>query len=77
MSVEYLFNIVLNSVVFSLFRSETLEGAEERFLIYKDKVPVLVQIVREVAVSFYSEHVCIKLNLFKYILNLNRNKFCF
>lgn len=33
---------------FSLFRSETLEGAEERFIIYKDKVPVLVQIVREV-----------------------------
>jgi len=34
--------------VFSLFRSDTLEGAETRFSIYKDKVPVLVQIVREV-----------------------------
>ncbi|KYM92145.1 85 kDa calcium-independent phospholipase A2, partial [Atta colombica] len=32
---------------YSLFRSETLDGAETRFLIYKDKVPVLVQIVRE------------------------------
>lgn len=47
MSIEF-FNIVLNDFVFSLFRSETLEGAEARFLIYKDKVPVLVQIVREV-----------------------------
>ncbi|XP_072748411.1 85/88 kDa calcium-independent phospholipase A2 isoform X1 [Anoplolepis gracilipes] len=32
---------------YSLFRSETLEGADVRFLIYKDKVPVLVQIARE------------------------------
>lgn len=44
--------------VFSLFRSETLEGAEARFLIYKDKVPVLVQIVREVVFLFYLKHVC-------------------
>ncbi|XP_048506119.1 85/88 kDa calcium-independent phospholipase A2 [Athalia rosae] len=32
---------------YSLFRSETIEPAEHRFNIYKDKVPVLVQISKE------------------------------
>jgi len=52
--------------VFSLFRSETLEGAEARFSIYKDKVPVLVQIVREVI--FF--HILYKVMYFKEIVFL-------
>lgn len=34
--------------VFSLYRSEEKKETEIHFLVYKDKVPVLVQICREV-----------------------------
>lgn len=47
---------------FSLFRSETLEGAEVPFLIYKDKVPVLVQIAREVMFLHHILYVYMKYN---------------
>lgn len=37
---------------YSLFRSQNLEITETRFLIFKDKVPILVQLCREVNKHF-------------------------
>lgn len=40
----------------SLFRLEIPEEVETRFVIYKDKVPVLVQIAREVI--YFARYIC-------------------
>ncbi|XP_020288940.1 85/88 kDa calcium-independent phospholipase A2 [Pseudomyrmex gracilis] len=43
---------------YSLFRSATLEGAASRFTIYKDKVPVLVQLSREMCNTAKIQKLC-------------------
>ncbi|XP_033211846.1 85/88 kDa calcium-independent phospholipase A2 isoform X2 [Belonocnema kinseyi] len=43
---------------YSLFRSENLEITEERFIIFKDKVPVLVQLCREMCNTGKIQKLC-------------------
>lgn len=54
--------------VFSLYRSEEKKETEIHFLVYKDKVPVLVQICREVI--FLLEKI---LRIFVVSIYTNRN----
>lgn len=54
--------------VFSLYRSEEKKETEIHFLVYKDKVPVLVQICREVI--FFLEKI---LRIFVVSIYTNRN----
>lgn len=54
--------------VFSLYRSEEKKETEIHFLVYKDKVPVLVQICREVI--FFLEKI---LRIFVVSVYTNRN----
>lgn len=43
---------------FSLFRSDSIEEAETRFLVYKDKVPLIVQISREMCTVAKLQKLC-------------------
>lgn len=62
----------------SLFRAESLEAAVDRFIIYKDKVPVLVQIVREVTFirvcvcMQFAAYVFAEINIIKEFIHLNK-----
>lgn len=42
-------------IIFSLFRSEELEEVETKFITFKDKIPVFVEIAKDVSSYFTIE----------------------
>lgn len=49
--IYYLLFQIIKIYCFSLYRSEDNADIATHFIVYKDKVPVLVQICREVIIS--------------------------
>lgn len=41
-------------IIFSLFRSEELEEVETKFTIFKDKIPVFVDIAKDVSKPYFN-----------------------
>lgn len=39
--------------IYSLFRSETQDVAEEKFIVYQEKIPLYITATKEVSVFFY------------------------
>lgn len=47
---SFLLHVIVSSC--SLYRSENLEEAENKFIVFKDNIPVFVEIAKDVSIHF-------------------------
>lgn len=54
------FLYILIYYFFSLFRSESLESSEEKFIVFKERIPIYIKITKEVSKIYICYYIIIK-----------------